>query len=445
MYGAMRDVMDNWSSNVARGPNGALWPVVQARCVGGTTVINSAIVVRTPGDVFEAWQRDLGFGGDEMAQDVWRFQDSLDEELFVTSVPEVSRGRSNELAMQADARLGFDGHVIRRNVKECEGSGQCLQGCRGGKKQSTNLNYVPEVLEKGGHLLSCAPVHRVRLEGKRAVGVSGRFRHPQTRRGGAAFFVRARKGVIVAASVTHSPALLQRSGIKLPALGQGFQAHPGTGVFGLYDAPVHMNVGATQGWASTRFRDSEGFKLETLSIPPELVAGRLGGAGQTLMRRVEDMSRLAMWVAAVRAESRGVVRNGWGNQPSVRYGLNRADMVRLRQGLFRVAQMHIAAGATKVIPGIYGLPYSLDADQLHLLENAPLNPKHYVAIMSHLFGCCAMGVDPRQSVCDPRGKVHGYEGLHIGDASAIPTTLGVNPQHTIMALGRLRAEQLLDS
>jgi choline dehydrogenase-like flavoprotein len=39
--------------------------------------------------------------------------------------------------------------------------------------------------------------------------------------------------------------------------------------------------------------------------------------------------------------------------------------------------------------------------------------------------------------------VHGYEGLSIADASAIPTNLGVNPQHTIMALAKVWAEGLL--
>jgi choline dehydrogenase-like flavoprotein len=54
-----------------------------------------------------------------------------------------------------------------------------------------------------------------------------------------------------------------------------------------------------------------------------------------------------------------------------------------------------------------------------------------------------MGKDPSTSVCDGHGKVHGVEGLYISDASALPTTLGVNPQHTIMALSRVWAERLL--
>ncbi|MDD9936386.1 MAG: GMC family oxidoreductase N-terminal domain-containing protein, partial [Myxococcales bacterium] len=58
---------------------------------------------------------------------------------------------------------------------------QCFQGCRAGRKRSLNEVYVPQVLERGGTVVSCAPVERVLLEGRRAVGVRGRFRHPQTR------------------------------------------------------------------------------------------------------------------------------------------------------------------------------------------------------------------------------------------------------------------------
>ena len=82
-------------------------------------------------------------------------------------------------------------------------------------------------------------------------------------------------------------------------------------------------------------------------------------------------------------------------------------------------------------------------DQIDQLKDAPLDPRAYVAILSHLFGGCNMGKDPARSVCDGDGRVHGYSGLFIADASAIPTNLGVNPQHTIMALARLWAQRAL--
>jgi len=256
--------------------------------------------------------------------------------------------------------------------------------------------------------------------------------------------VRARKAVIVAASATHSPALLQRSGVKLKAVGQYFRAHPGSGIIGCYRDPVNMSSGATQGWASSAFRENPGYKLETLSLPLELVAGRISGAGSQLTQRLGEYGHMAMWIAAVRAETTGTVHNGLGNLPVVKYDINQPDMHRLRAGAYQVAQMHFAAGAHAIIPGVIGLPFKLRADQVDLVKNAPLDPQGWTGILSHLFGGCVMGSNPETSVVNENGKVHYYDRLYVADAAALPTTLGVNPQHTIMALAKYRAEQLLD-
>ena len=90
------------------------------------------------------------------------------------------------------------------------------------------------------------------------------------------------------------------------------------------------------------------------------------------------------------------------------------------------------------------MPYSLGPDEVDKLLDAPRDPRAYVAIMSHLFGGAVMGRDESTSVTDGRGKVHGYDGLYVADASALPSVLGVNPQHTIMGIAKLRAQQLLD-
>ncbi len=441
VYGAMRDMIDAWGSNFTRGR--AYWPIVQGNLVGGSTVINSAICVRTPADIFAQWEREHGVGGDGMADAVWRIQDELERELSAEEVPPEARGRSNLLAHQGADALGFDSHYITRYVKGCKGVGQCLQGCRSDRKQSLNRNFVPEVLVRGGDVVSCAPVDRVLLQGARAIGVEGRFKHPQTRARGARFRVRARKGVLVAASVTGSPLLLMRSGVRHPALGAGFRAHPGAPIFGCYDDPVDMNTGATQGWASLAYRESPGFKLETLSLPIDMLAGRLSGSGPLLMERLTEFRHIAMWVTACRAESVGAVRRTIGGKPAVHYTLGQDDMKRFREGLYTVARMHVAAGARAVLPAIFGMPYKLMPDQIDQLKDAPLDPRAYVAILSHLFGGCNMGKDPARSVCDGDGRVHGYSGLFIADASAIPTNLGVNPQHTIMALARLWAQRAL--
>lgn len=443
VYGTIRDMFANWNEVFTFGR--AFWPIVQGAVVGGTTVVNSGICVRTPADIFTQWKHEHGVGGDEMAEAVWRIQDRLEEELAVEETPQAVLGRSNALAMKGATNLNYESHYTDRYIKSCSGSGMCMQGCRANRKQSTNMNYIPEVIQRGGIVLSCAPANKILFTGDRATAVTGLFRHPITRKRGGRFRVQATKGVLVAASVTQSPLLLMRSGIRAKAVGRYFRAHPGTPIFGCYDEPVDMNCGATQGWASTAFRKDPGFKLEVLSLPLDMLAGRIPGGGTLLMERLAEFRHLAVWVQACRAESVGSIRRGSWGEPLVCYTLGEQDMRRFREGMYQVAKTHFAAGARAVIPAVYGLPYKLGPDEIDKIRNGPLDPRYYVAVISHLFGGCVMGSNPSRSVCDGHGRVHGFQNLYIADASAIPTNLGVNPQHTIMGLAWLWAEQILDA
>jgi choline dehydrogenase-like flavoprotein len=442
-YGGMRDMMDDWGALVTMGR--AMWPVVQASLVGGTTVVNSAIAVRTPGDVFDSWRREFNVGTNGMSEAVWRAQDTIERELFVSRAADAALGGSNRLALLADERLGLDGHRMDRYVKDCSGTGQCLQGCREGRKQSTNLNYIPEVMRRGGVVVSCAPAEKVVVKSGRAESVVGRFVHPVTRKKGAAYEVRAKKGVFLAASVTKTPLLLAASGVKPKALGSRFMAHPGSGIFGFYDENVDTNIGATQGWASVKHRLSHGIKLETLSIPLELAASRFSGGGRTLMERLREYRTCAMWIQACWAETQGSIARGPGGKPVVRYSLSKRDLERFRIGMRIVADMHFAAGAKAIYTGIHGFPWQIGPDELHLIDQAPLEARNYIAVLSHLFGGAVMGDDPKTSVTDEYGRVHGVPNLVVADASVMPSNIGVNPQHTIMGLATYFAERALDA
>jgi choline dehydrogenase-like flavoprotein len=54
---------------------------------------------------------------------------------------------------------------------------------------------------------------------------------------------------------------------------------------------------------------------------------------------------------------------------------------------------------------------------------------------AHALGSMVTGTDPQASVVDPHGKVHGLEGLYVGDGSVLARSSRVNPALTIYAWG----------
>jgi choline dehydrogenase len=56
-----------------------------------------------------------------------------------------------------------------------------------------------------------------------------------------------------------------------------------------------------------------------------------------------------------------------------------------------------------------------------------------------------MGEDPRGSVVNSRGRVHGATGVYVIDGSVLPTSLGVNPQVTILAVSERNAEWIAEN
>jgi cholesterol oxidase len=56
-----------------------------------------------------------------------------------------------------------------------------------------------------------------------------------------------------------------------------------------------------------------------------------------------------------------------------------------------------------------------------------------IPMTAHFLGGCTIGDSPSTGVIDPYHRVHGYQGLHIVDGSAVSANLGVNPALTITA------------
>ena len=108
--------------------------------------------------------------------------------------------------------------------------------------------------------------------------------------------------------------------------------------------------------------------------------------------------------------------------------------------------MMFAAGADEIYPGVNGVAEVLrSVDEVDALEEQAWRYSDLHLVASHLFGTAVAGSNPTTSVVDSRLESHAHPGLYVMDASVFPTNLGVNPQHSIMALVWRAAERAAEA
>ncbi len=444
LLGAMSQAFRDFGTNTTRGTEP--FPMLQGRCVGGATAINSGIIWRLPEDVRQHWIEAHGLADlvEPRALDAAFAQ--IESELEIVETDPSLWGGNSTLMHEAAMAMGLAGKAISRNAARCKGTAQCLQGCPGEARQSMDVSYVPRALRDGARLHTGARVDRVLLEFGRALGVEGAHVDPHTREVLGPLRVMARRAVIVSASAIQTPVILRKSGLR-GLVGERFQAHPGAAVVGRFDEPVSIGTGGTQTY-EVPLRD-RGLKLESLALPPEMLAARLPGAGGPWQERLAHLDHFVQWAALVRMRALGSVRPtlfGNGSQSAIYYSPSPADMARMRDGVATLSRMMFAAGAREVYPGIGGLPSVItQVDDVRLIDEAVLRPSRMTMMASHLFGTACAGRDPRRSVVSPDLAVHGVAGLYVMDASVFPTNLGVNPQHSIMGLVWVAASKLANA
>jgi choline dehydrogenase-like flavoprotein len=434
----------SWRSmgfQVARGKG--FTPILQGRCVGGGSPINGAIIHRMPEEIHATWTREHGVDERLSYARLSAAFDAMDAELKVAPTPEAVWGGNNRLMAEGLAALGWSGAPTNRSVDGCEATARCAQGCPGARKQSLDINWIPSAVARGARVYADCRVERVTRRDGRADGVVGRFRAASGAKG-PRLQVRARRAVILAASAIHTPLLLLASGVgrRSGLVGRRFQCHPGSGVLAVFDAPVDIWHGATQGYETKHFWH-ERMKFETVGLPPEILSSRLPGFGAAFVSRVAEGRHLASWGTQVRAEAHGRVRRGLAGGPSISFSMTPSDIRVLKLGLERVVEIAFAAGAREVLPGIHGMPDAITTmEQMRAVHDLPDDPRLFHGICAHLFGTATIGKDERTGVVAADGQSFELPGLYVMDASVFPTNMGVNPQHTIAAISWVMAQGL---
>jgi choline dehydrogenase-like flavoprotein len=393
------------------------------RGLGGTTLVNSGTCFRTPAKVLERWARELGL---DMSEESLRpCFERVEEALSVSEVTPELAGQNAAVARRGAEKLGWSHGYLRRNARGCVGSGVCAFGCPTSAKQHTGITYIPRAQRAGARIVTGADAERVVVREGRASGVRARMAS------GAHVEVMAPL-VIVAAGTIHTPLLLARSGLggSSGQLGRNLSLHPATAVFARMEEVVDMARGVPQSFYVDEFAN-QGIVFEGVAGPPAYAAMSLPLTGARHAQAMAGYRHLAQFGVMVSDSSRGSVRSVAG-RPLIRYDLEEADLRRFRTGLARMRELFEAAGAREVyLP----LPDGVSPEKARLRD---------LKLMAfHPLGTARADARATHGVIDGDLQLHGARGVYVADGSAVPSSLGVNPQMTIMALATRLAFALL--
>jgi len=410
-------------------------PVPVGRSVGGTTTVNSGTCYRAPSRVLRKWRDELGLTeltGDHLEP----YYQRVEEILGVAPAPARYLGGAAEAIARGAGKLGYRHKPLLRNAPECDGKGVCCFGCPSDAKRSTNVSYVPLALRAGAMLYTGAKVDKILVDKGRATGVSARATD-----GTARLTVRA-QAVVLSCGTFYTPVVLLENGLAKVSgqLGKNLSIHPATAAMAWYDEKLRGYNGIPQGYAIEEFHD-EGILFEGATAPLDLGAATIPLLGKRFVDLVETIDHVAMFGYMIEDSSRGRVfsRNG---EPIITYMLNDRDVARLKRGMEILARVFFAGGARSVMPFVHGFDELRGEADLKRFRDARLGARDFDLTAYHPLGTCRMGADPRSSVVSPDHAVWDVPGLFVVDGSAVPSSLAVNPQVTIMALATRAADRI---
>jgi choline dehydrogenase-like flavoprotein len=412
----------------------------EGRCVGGSTVINGGMSWRTPDRVLEHWSKDLALDATD-PKSMSPYFDEAEALLNVEFQNEDTLGMNDKLFVRGARKLGWSVEDNPRNMKRCVGLNNCGIGCPTGAKQSMLVTEIPRALAGGARMVTSARATKILFDGGTAVGVKGRFVSRQGRRLGR-FQVRARM-VVLAAGARFTPGLLKRSRMRNPMIGSGLHTHPNAKVIGVFEDRIDPTRGAHQAHQIHHFLE-EGLLFGYASVQPGLLAATTPGFGEEHGRRMELYHHMLTAGVLVEDSGEGRVVLGPDRQPYMRFTLDRSDVEKVHLGVRLLAEQMFAAGAYKVFLPFGELLELNSVDELGRID-ARNHVRHDLELMTvHIMSSARMRNSARDGGCDSAGRVHDAPGLVVADASAIPSSIGVNPMETIVALALRNTDRWIE-
>lgn len=416
--------------------------VAAGECVGGSTAVYTGVTFRTPKGLVAQWASEFGLSELDEADIQSRFE-RIEQEIDAHYPTRDEENANNRIFREGCERLGWPVLQFRVNIKDCVGCGFCNLGCPFGAKRGTLEVQVPDAVKRGVELIANCRITKVFDGG--AEGVISKAPEGSTpgRHEPGAVRFRARK-VVLAAGALSSSALLLRSGLGGPACGKYVTLHPALTSFGRMRDVVAGFRGFPKLYYTDQFSDAFHYYIETAFYFPFVTAKSLPGFGANLKRFMRSYRNLTCALTLVHddAEERNCIRVV-GDRSVLDYRLSERSKDAIVHALRNVGRIYFAAGAEEYVsPVSHRFSVTRESDLDEAIDRKALLTGKVLVSSAHPMGGCRMGSDPRSSVTDGWGRLHGHPDIVITDASLFPTSTKVNPYLTIMAFAERHAEQL---
>ncbi|MDA4135837.1 MAG: GMC family oxidoreductase [Thaumarchaeota archaeon] len=420
--------------------------VAQGSCVGGSTVVNDAVCFRTP-DTVLGWWEDQYKVSDIGAATMKKHFEKIEPRISVSEVKAYELNRNSMILKEGCEKLGWAAAPNMRNCKQCRQCGLCHLGCYYGTKQSMLETYIADTQAVHGDLVkiySDATANSISRSGSTATGVNATVNAGNSVTFGLS--VKA-KVVIVSCGTIASSALLLQSGVDAKGrVGKRVAIHPSPALIGDFEEEVRGHQGIPMAYHCYEFSvlktGKRGYMLESISLPPYQFSLPLPGFSydhKQLMSRYEHFGLIG---SMLHDESVGQVRLGGPLGTILEYDISPGDAPMVIEGMKNAARVLLAEGATRVITSHKKTTQIYSEADLDLIAQRGVSPLDINMASAHPQGGNVMGGDPDVSVVDSHSKVYGFENLFVCDASIFPTSVGVNPQLTVMALASRASEHI---
>ncbi|KAJ4152298.1 hypothetical protein NW754_004093 [Fusarium falciforme] len=355
--------------------------VTAGSCFGGGGTVNWSACLQTQNTVRDEWADERGLTFFKSSE----FQTHLDSvcERMGVSDEFIRHNHGNSALLEGGRKLGFSAKPVPQNTGNCEHhDGHCAMGCWRGEKQGPVNGWFPDAAQCGAKFIQGFKVDRVLFakKGKHvARGVIGTWTPKNSKDTTPRVVTIKAKRVVISAGSLCSPIILKNSGLK---------ASNGS----------HFTFGD---------RDT----------------------GQVLI----DPTR---------------------GTPRVAYTPSKFDTRSNLTGMIALAKILYVQGAREIHPALPGLrPFirAQEGPENPVDDSAGITDERFQSWLkemeahgnktpetpfcsAHQMSSCRMSAKESEGVVDEFGKVWGFEGLYVADASVLPSASGVNPMVTIMAI-----------